>query len=138
MKQMTIVTEHKADTLSHMSYLLGRSHVAIQNLSMCVTGNKAIIHLTVKDMQRAREVLTANGFRCFDAENLVVRLKNLPEELSGFMQILNTNKIEHENPSLLSQEDAYAIYALKVGQPAKATRVLAPYLGLESELVMGN
>lgn len=138
MKQMTIVAEHKSDTMSHMSYLLGRSHVAIQNMTMCVTGSKAIIHLTVKDITRAREVLTANGFSCFDAGNLVVRLKNLPEELNGFMKILSSNKIEHESPNLLSQEDAYAIYALKVEQPAKATRVLAPYLGLETDMMMGN
>ena len=138
MKALTIVTEHRPDTLSRMSYLLGRSHVAIQNLSMTVTGSKAIIHLTVKDRIRAMAVLNANGFQCFESDNLVVRLKNLPDELDGVVRLLSLNKIEHESPSLLSQEDAYTIYALKVGQPAKANRVLAPYLGYEAEAVVAN
>ena len=138
MKQLTVVAEHRPDTLSHMSYLLGRSHVNVQNLSMSVMGSKAIIHLTVKDIERTQAVLNANGFRCFDPENLVVRLKNLPDELGSVVRLLNLNKIEHDSPALLSQEDSCAIYALKVGQPTKANRVLAPYLGLESEMVMTN
>jgi hypothetical protein len=138
MKQLTIVAEHQSNTLSHMSYLLGRSHVAVQNLTMSVTGSKAVIHLTVKDMAKAQAVLNANGFRCFEPESLVVRLKNLPEELGVLMHLLSLNKIGHESPSLLSREDAYALYALKVEQPAKANRVLAPYLGAETEMLLSN
>ena len=138
MKQLTVVAEHRPDTLSHMSYLLGRSHVSIQNMTLSVAGSKAIIHFTVKEVARAQAVLNANGFRCFDSENLVVRLNNLPQELDSLMHLLSQNKIGHESPSLLSQEEACSLYALKVEQPTKANRVLAPYLGREAEMVMTN
>lgn len=132
MKQLTVLVDDKVGLLANISYLLGRSKINIESISVASVAGKAIINISVKDTKRAMEVLEANGYKCLETDNLVVRLTNQPGELAKMTRLLADEKINLEQVTTLSQDEKTSIYSLRVDKPAKAERVLGAYLSLES------
>jgi hypothetical protein len=138
MKQLTVLVEDKVGSLANLSYLLGRSKINIESISVISVGGKAVVTILVKDTKRAMEILEANGYRCLESDSLVVRLDNKPGELAKMARILADNKINIEQASVVSQDEKTSIYALRVDKPAKAEKVLGAYLRLEEEKQGGS
>ena len=132
MKQITIVVDDKVGLLADISYLLGRSHINIEGISVAMVGGKSIVTLTVKDSSRAIEVLAANGYRCLEADSLVAKLDNKAGELAKMSRLLADNKVNIENVTMLSQDEHFSVYSLRVDKPGRAEKVLAPYLSAET------
>ncbi len=133
MKQLTVLVDDKVGLLANLSYLLGRSKINIESISVASVGGKAVINLSVKDTKRTMEVLEANGYRCLQSDSMVVRLANRPGELAKMTRLLADSKINIEQASVVSQDEATSIYALRVDKPAKAEKVLGAYLRLDGE-----
>ena len=49
MKSLTIVADDRVGLLSDISYVLGKSKINIESISVDVIGNKAVIVLTIKN-----------------------------------------------------------------------------------------
>lgn len=133
MKQLTVIVDDKVGLLANISYLLGRSRINIDSISVASVGGKAIVNLLVKDTARTKEVLEANGYRCLEADSLVVRLPNQPGEMAKMARLLADHKINMEHLSALSQDEKSSVYSIKVDKPAKAEKLLSGYLSLETE-----
>ena len=131
MKQITLVVEDKVGLLADISYLLGKSKLNIDALSVAVVGGKSIVHLSLKEQGRAMSVLKANGYKCLETDTLVVKLPNEPGELSKMSRLLADAGISIKSVVILSQDSRQALYALKVDRMAKAVSLLAPYLSIE-------
>ena len=131
MKQITVVVDDKVGLLADISYLLGRSKVNIDAIGVGVVGGKSIVTLSVKDNKRALEVLAANGYLCLEADSLVAKLENKPGELAKMSRLLADNKVNIENITVLSQDENYSVYSLRVDKPSKAEKLLAPYIHSE-------
>ena len=111
MKQITVVVDDKVGLLADISYLLGRSKVNIDAISVGVVGGKSIVTLSVKDNKRALEVLAANGYYCLEADSLVAKLENKPGELAKMSRLLADNKVNIENITVLSQDERFSVYS---------------------------
>ncbi len=131
MKQITILVDDKVGVLADVSYLLGRSKVNIEAIAVGIVGPKAVVHLTVPNAVRALEVLKANGYQCLQSDLLVVKLANAPGELSKVSRLLADAGVNIESVSVLSQDSKLSLYAFKVDKPAKAVKMLQPYLSIE-------
>ena len=131
MKQITVVVEDQVGKLADVSFILGKSKINIDSISMGKVGTKSIIHLTVKNEEKAISLLQANGYECFASDVLIVKLLNAPGELAKMTKRLSDAKINTENVTVVTQGPHHSIYSLKVDRMAKAEKVLEEYLDLE-------
>ncbi len=88
MKQVTIVSEDRVGLLADISYVLGKSSVNIEGLSVDVLGGKAVIGLEVKDPGKAQDILSRNGFQTTPPEAIVIRVSN--ESMDKITEMLGT------------------------------------------------
>jgi hypothetical protein len=127
-KQITVIAEDKVGLLADISYILGKARINIDSLSAEVQGNKCLIDLAVKDEKKAADLLTSNGYQVLKADVLVVRIKDEPAQMAQFTSRLAKEKISIVSMNMITKENGFDTFALKVDHSAKAKRVLAPYM----------
>ncbi|MFH0927568.1 MAG: hypothetical protein V1822_03230 [Candidatus Micrarchaeota archaeon] len=131
MKQITVVVDDEVGKLADVSFILGKSKINIDSISMGKVGGKSVIHLNIKNEEKAVSVLEANGYKCLKSDVLVVKLLNEPGELASMTKILADSKIEVDNITVVEQGSKYSLYSLKVDRQSKAEKLLGAYLDIE-------
>lgn len=131
MKQMTVVTDDKVGVLADISYILGKAKINIDSVVAVSMEGKAIVSLFLKDEKRAAELLKANGYRILESEILVVKLRDQPGELSKISSLLTAQKVNIVNLYIVAKEKGNTLVALRTDKPAKAKKLLAPYMNME-------
>jgi hypothetical protein len=126
MKSVTIVSEDRVGLLADISYILGKSNMNIDGLSVDVLGGKAVIALEVKDPRKASDVLGRNGFRTTHPEAIVIKVSN--ESMGRIAEMLETEKILVKEMSMLSSDSSDGIFAINVDKPRKAHKMLGPFM----------
>ena len=124
MKSVTVVSQDRDGLLADISYILGKSNINIESLSVDIIGQKAIIALTVKDYKKASNVLNSNGFETAQNDPIVIKLPNRPEELSKIANRLALEKINIENLLVLGNDVHTGVFAINVDKPRKAVKLL--------------
>jgi hypothetical protein len=132
MKQLTLVVDDEVGKLANISFILGKSKINIDSVSAGIIGGKGIIHLSVKDYERAKQVLEANNYECLESDVFVVKLKNEPGALAEMSKMLSDNRINILNFAAITQDKENSVYSLKVDDHKKAEKLLADYLDIES------
>jgi hypothetical protein len=125
MKSVTIVSEDRVGLLADISYILGKSNMNIDGLSVDVLGGKAVIGLEVKDPKKATDVLGRNGFRTTNPDAIVIKVAN--ESMGRITEMLEGEKIAVTEMSMLSSDHSDGIFALHVDKPRKATKMLEQF-----------
>ncbi len=128
MKSVTVVAEDRVGLLADISYILGKSNINIDALSVDVVGKKAIIALTVRDPKHAGSVLEKNGFSTTELDSIVIKLPNKPGEINRIADRLNEEKVSIENMHILSTDMNGGVFALNVDKPRKAVRLLNEFV----------
>ena len=100
MKSVTIVSEDRVGLLADISYILGKSNMNIDGLSVDVLGGKAVIALEVKDPRKATDVLGRNGFKTTKPEAIVIKVAN--DSMGRITEMLEGEKIAVTEMSMLS------------------------------------
>ncbi|MEM2962996.1 MAG: ACT domain-containing protein [Candidatus Anstonellales archaeon] len=131
MKHIVIVVDDRPGVLADISYLLGKSKINMENVSVEVVGGKGIIHIFLKDDTKARKILTINGYNVISPEHIVLRLENKPGEWAKAAGLLKKEKINILNVQLLTKGRTHHIYSLITDNNKKAEKVLSSYLWLE-------
>jgi hypothetical protein len=126
MKSVTIVSEDRVGLLADISYILGKSSVNIDGLSVDVLGGKAVIALEVKDPKKAQEILARNGFSTTSPESIVIKVSN--DSMEKITEMLETEKINVRELAMLSSDRADGIFAINVDKPRKAHKMLGPFM----------
>lgn len=126
MKSVTIVSEDRVGLLADISYILGKSSVNIDGLSVDVLGGKAVIALEVKDPKKAQDILARNGFNTTPPEAIVIKVSN--DSMEKITEMLETEKISVQALSMLSSDKSDGIFALNVDKPRKAHKMLSPFM----------
>jgi hypothetical protein len=126
MKSVTIVSEDRVGLLADISYILGKSSVNIEGLSVDVLGGKAVIALEVKDQKKATDILGRNGFETTHPEAIVIKVSN--ESVDKITEMLETEKINVKGLSMLSSDKSDGIFAVSVDKPRKAHKMLSPFM----------
>jgi hypothetical protein len=124
MKQIYLITEDEPSNIAQISFLLGRSKINIDSISMNRILDKTIITLATKNYERALEILNINGFKCYSDETLIVKLKNDKEEISKLSNILENASISITQLTAISEDDQQALYLIKTDKPKKASKIL--------------
>lgn len=134
MKQLAVVSDDKVGVLADISYILGRSKVNIESISIGVVGGKAVINLTVKDDARAAQLLAASGYQVMTHDSFIIKLDDQPGELARISKLLADAGISIESVSVVAKGDGYVLDALRVDKTAKALKLLAPHLYAGNEV----
>ena len=125
MKTITVLAEDRVGLLADVSYILGKSNLNIEALTVDVVGKKAILSLTVKDYKKATNVLSSNGFVVAEMDSIVIKIPNRPEALTSITDKLAVQKISIATMHTLSSDDYNGVFALNVDKPRKAVRLLS-------------
>src|SRR3989338_4379538 len=128
MKSLTIVADDRVGLLSDISYVLGKSKINIESISVDVIGNKAVIVLTIKNSDKAREVLTGSGYSIEEDSVLVLKLDDKPGELNRITSLLADSGISIQNVQILSRDGSQTVIGVVVDKPKKAEKILSDFL----------
>lgn len=128
MKSITVVADDRIGLLADISYILSKSNVNIEALSVDVVGKKAVIAFIVKDPLRASEVLSKNGFRIAEMNSIVIKLPNKPDEITKIADRLSDQDVHIENVNILTSDNNGGVFAINVDKPRKAVKLLNDFL----------
>ncbi len=131
MKPLTLVLNDRVGLISDISYILGKEKINIDGLSASVVGKKIVITIQVKNHEKAKEVLTKNGYANLDDEFCVITVKNEPGELSKVTSLLKEARINILQLLQLETDGKYAMVSLKTNKPRASRNILKPYLAEE-------
>jgi len=126
MKSVTIISEDRVGLLADISYILGKSNVNIEGLSVDVLGGKAVVGLEVKDPKKAQGILEMNGFKMAHPEAIVIKVAN--DHMERISEMLESEKILVKELSMLSSDKSDGIFALHVDKPRKAHKMLSSFI----------
>lgn len=125
MKSVTLVSDDRVGLLADVSYVLGKSSVNIDGLSVNVLGGKAVIAIDVKDPKKALDILSRNGFMTANPEAIVIKISN--NSMGRITEMLEGEKISVTEMSMLSSDHSDGIFALNVDKPRKANKMLESF-----------
>lgn len=131
MKQLTVVADDRVGLLSDITYILGKAKINIDSLLVEVRGKTAIINLGVKDEKKGAALLERNGYKILESEIILVSIKDEPAQTAEMTAILTKANVSIENAYVVANSDGMCTMALKVDKPAKAKKLLAPYMAKE-------
>ncbi|MFN7991102.1 MAG: ACT domain-containing protein [Candidatus Micrarchaeia archaeon] len=128
MKTITVVADDKVGLLADISYILAKSKINIDSVSVEVVAGKAIISIGVADNVKAKQVVEAAGYAVEEANSLVVKLNDDPGELSKLTDMLAKGGINLQAVHTLSKDGKHTIIALLVDKPRRAHTLLEKVL----------
>ena len=123
--QLSIFAENKPGGLVQMTSLLAKAGIDIRAMSLADTQDYGILRLIVSDIERAKEVLSENGFISSSTPVVAVALKDAPGALAQTMQILYDNNINVEYMYAFLSPQPYACTILRVSDNEKAEAALS-------------
>ncbi|RME79617.1 MAG: hypothetical protein D6769_01995 [Methanobacteriota archaeon] len=127
-KTLTIVEDDKVGLLMDISYIMGKEKINIENVSAVSVGGKAIFTITVKNPDKAYDILKKNGFHVLETDTLMIKIPDEPGSLSKITKLLSKEKINMTTLYVVSRDGKNTVIALTADKKRKAKKVLEPYL----------
>lgn len=128
MKAVTIVADDKVGLLADISYILAKAKINIDSVNVDVMSGKAIISIGIADPAKARDVLSAAGYKVEEMNSVVIKIPDKPGELNRLTTLLSKDGIHIQNVRTLSKDDKNAVLAVVVDKPKRAAGILKEYL----------
>lgn len=128
MKTITVVADDRIGLLADISYILGKSGLSMDGLTVEVVGGKAVMSLETRDPRKAQHILESNGFRTVKANSIVIKVSDHVRAAGEINEMLAGEKIRVKDLSLLSSDSRSGIFALLVDKPRKAARMLNEFI----------
>lgn len=128
MKTIAIVADDKIGLLADISYVLAKSKINIESLSVDVVGNKAIITMNLSDIVKGKECVESAGYKVEDPAAIIVKMKDQPGELSNVTAMLSKEGVSIINAKVLAKDGTTTILGMITDKPKKAAVLLKPYL----------
>jgi len=124
MKTITIVEQDRVGLLMDISYILGKEKINIESITANAVGGKAVITITVKKGDEAKNILTKNGFHVMEEDVLMAEMDDKPGELANLAKLFKENDLMMSNLYIVSKDGKKTIVAIKTDKLKKAKRVL--------------
>lgn len=131
MKQITIVADDKVGLLADLSYILAKTKINIESISVDVVAGKAIISLSLSDSKKGKEVLEGSGYKVEEANAIVIKLTDKPGELNKVTTMLSKEGVNITNVRMLSKDGRATVLSLLVDKPKRASMLLKGYMMAE-------
>lgn len=124
MKALTIVADDKVGLLADISYILSKAKINIETINVDVVAGKAIITLSLSDVDKGKSVLEAAGYKMEDTDTVVIKLSDKPGELNRITTMLSKEGINIKNVHVLSKDGASTVLSIRVDKPKRASTLL--------------
>jgi hypothetical protein len=127
-KSIAIVADDKVGLLADISYILAKSKINIESLSVDVIGGKAIITMSLSDVIRGRDVVAGAGYKVEDQNVTIVKLSDKPGELNKVTAMLSKEGLNVQNVNVIAKDGKMTVLSILTDKPKKAAMVLQPFL----------
>lgn len=125
-KQLSVSLNNTPGTLSTISEMMGREGVNIRAISVADTSDISTVRFVVDDPEKAKNMLTANGYTPKETEVLAVETPDHPGGMNAVLKPLNAAGINvHYLYPHLGRINNNAIVILGVDKTEEAQKVLA-------------
>ena len=125
-KQLSVSLENAPGTLSIVSELLGREGVNIRAISVADTSDISTVRFVVDDPEKAKNILTGNGYQPRETDVLAVEPPDHPGGMNAMLKPLKAAGINvHYLYPHLGRINNNAIVILGVDKTVEAQKVLA-------------
>ncbi|MGV8084813.1 MAG: ACT domain-containing protein [Candidatus Bilamarchaeum sp.] len=124
MKTITIVADDRVGLLADISYILSKSKINIESVSVDVLAGKAVVVLILTNFDKAKSVLEASGYKVEEANTIMLKLPDQPGELNRITQILAKEGISIHNVRMISKDGKHTVISLAVDKPKRACTLL--------------
>jgi hypothetical protein len=128
MKSITIVCDDKVGLIADISYILGKAKLNIESISVDVVNAKAIITLSLTEVEKAKTFLEAAGYPVEQINSIILKLPDQPGELNKISTILSKDSINIQKVQVLLRDGNQTILSLSTDKPKRAAKLLEPYL----------
>lgn len=128
MKTITIVADDRVGLLADISYILSKSKINIEAVSVDVLSGKAIVVLTLGNFDKAKTVLEASGYKVEEVNTIMIKLPDQPGELNKVTQLLAKEGISINNLRMISKDGKQTVISLTVDKPKRASTLLKEHL----------
>jgi predicted amino acid-binding ACT domain protein len=108
MKSITIVADDKVGLLADISYILAKSKINIDAISV--------------------EVVEAAGYSCEDPGAIVIKIPDRPGEVSKITASLSKEGVKVQNTNMLAKDGSISVLSLMVDKQKRASVVLQQHL----------
>lgn len=112
LQQLSIFLENKPGQLKKACELLAQAGISISTLSLADTKEFGILHLLIKDWEKAKSTLEKGGFTVKPTEVLAVEVDDRPGGLAEILAPVDAAKLNIEY-----------MYAFSVGRKGKAVMI---------------
>ena len=124
-EQISIFLENKSGRLAEVTAVLAGAGVNIRALSLADTADFGILRVIVNNLDKAKEVLKANGFTVGRTEVVAIEVPDRPGGIAGILKVLDSAGINVEYMYAFVQKSAEnAIIIFRFDEVEKAISVL--------------
>jgi hypothetical protein len=127
-KNLAIVADDKVGLLADISYILAKSKINIESLSVDVIGGKAIISMIVSDVVKGKDVVQGAGYKVEDPNTTIVKFAEKPGELERITGMLSKEGLNVQNVNVIAKDDRMSVLGISTDKPKKAAMILRTYL----------
>lgn len=128
MKELTIFAEDRVGLLAKIANKLSERKINIDYISAESIGGTAIMHIVVKDGDKAKKILEESGFLTALSDVLVLKLKDRPGEMGTVAAILAFKGVNIRSVYSLEKKGNEGIFAFKVDDIKKAKEAVKSYV----------
>jgi hypothetical protein len=127
-KSIAIIADDKVGLLADISYVLAKSKINIESLSVDVLGGKAVITMSLSDALKGRDVVTNAGYKVEDQNSTIVKLSDRPGELNKVTSMLSKEGLNVQNVNIIAKDGKMTVLSILTDKPKKAAMILQPFL----------
>ncbi|MFA6530889.1 MAG: hypothetical protein WCT31_04110 [Candidatus Micrarchaeia archaeon] len=128
MKTITVISDDRIGLLSDITYILGKSRINIEGVNVDICSGKAIIAITVKNVEKAEKVLCENGYLISGSDSLILKYPKCENCVGKITEILAKQRILVENANMISDDVSNCFISMNVNRPRKAVKMLGDFL----------
>jgi len=104
MKTITIVADDRVGLLADISYILSKAKINIESIGVDVVSGKALIRLSLNNVDKGKSVLAAAGYGVEEENAVVVKLNDQPGELNRITALLSKEGVVIQTIHMLSKD----------------------------------
>ena len=114
-KQLTVFVPNRKGTMVAVTDILAKNTINIRALSIADTEDFGILRLIVSDLDKAEEVLKANGYLIKVVDVVGVKIGDAPGKLTATLDVLDKNDINVEYLyAFMARTEKHAYVVLRV------------------------
>jgi len=124
-KQISIFLENKQGRLAEVTRTLGENNIDIRALSLADTTDFGVLRLIVNKPDKARQILTENGFAVSINDVIAIEVEDKPGGLADVLAVLDRKGISIEYMyAFVNSKPNTAMVIFRVENPESALEIL--------------